>query len=230
MCSLSLIFTWWSAFFLVSAGFGLFLHWLGDSLDGALARFRLIERPMAGFLIDRGGDVLTFFILCAGLGLSPYLSPLASFCLFVVILLTMVNALLLNIVDRSQVLGFYGLGGTEGRLLGFVWVGAVHFAGYERKQFATTTTQWDIIAFGGLLVMLILLGSALIRRINDYSEQETVLSQPVAAKSSSDKMSIERHGALGVPILVAMSDTDKSKTPRMILRSAPNMARNRRRV
>jgi phosphatidylglycerophosphate synthase len=231
LCALSLFGVWWSAFFLVSAALGLFLHWLGDSLDGALARYRSIERPKAGFLIDRGGDVLTFFILCAGLGVSPFLSLFATLCLFVVILLTMVNSLLLNIVHSSQVLGFYGLGGTEGRLLGFIWVGVVHFGGFGRTQFAlTTTTLWDTIACGGLLVMLVLLGSTLMHQINEYSKQETSSFKPGDTQHSSSQASAVNQSLPVKPTLVIKSETIKTIQPRTVLRSTPYTARNRRHV
>ena len=35
---------------------GLFINWLGDSLDGTLARLRHIERPRYGFFIDHTSD------------------------------------------------------------------------------------------------------------------------------------------------------------------------------
>jgi hypothetical protein len=159
------------------------------------------------------------------------LSMTASLCLFVLILLTMVNALLLDIVDRSQVLGFHGIGGTEGRLLGFIWVGVVHFGGFERTQFDLgTTTGWDIIAAGGMLVMLVLIGITLLRRITEYSEQEVLLPQLGTEQASSDLTSRENHREPDTPILLPKLEAVKNKPPRMTLQSAPNTARNRRRI
>jgi hypothetical protein len=159
------------------------------------------------------------------------LSLTASLCLFVVILLTMVNALLLDIVDRSQVLGFHGIGGTEGRLLGFIWVGVVHFGGFERTQFnLETTTGWDIIASGGMLVMLVLLGITLLRRITEYSKQEVLLPQLGTEQASSDLKNAANHREPDTPILLPKLEAVKSKAPRMTLQSAPNTARNRRRI
>jgi phosphatidylglycerophosphate synthase len=41
-------------------------------LDGALARYRRIQRPRFGFLIDHTIDLVTQTMMLAGLGLSPY--------------------------------------------------------------------------------------------------------------------------------------------------------------
>jgi phosphatidylglycerophosphate synthase len=51
----------------------LFLNWLGDSLDGTLARVRDRQRPRYGFYVDHIADTFGAFALMAGLGCSAYL-------------------------------------------------------------------------------------------------------------------------------------------------------------
>lgn len=63
---------WISPHFIWLASAGLAIHWLGDSLDGSLARYRGIERPVYGFFLDQCVDVLGNLFICAGLGLSPF--------------------------------------------------------------------------------------------------------------------------------------------------------------
>src|SRR6478735_7449590 len=46
------------------------LNWLGDSLDGTLARVRNHQRPRYGFYVDHVVDALGALLLFAGLGLS----------------------------------------------------------------------------------------------------------------------------------------------------------------
>jgi len=46
------------------------LNWLGDSLDGTLARVRRQQRPRYGFYVDHMVDILGATALMAGLGLS----------------------------------------------------------------------------------------------------------------------------------------------------------------
>jgi archaetidylinositol phosphate synthase len=50
---------------------GLLINWLGDSLDGTLARLRRIERPRYGFFIDHTSDLFCQTITFVSLGISP---------------------------------------------------------------------------------------------------------------------------------------------------------------
>ncbi len=59
------------AFWLVN--FFLALNWLGDSLDGTLARVRNRQRPRYGFYVDHILDTFGALALLAGLGCSGYL-------------------------------------------------------------------------------------------------------------------------------------------------------------
>jgi archaetidylinositol phosphate synthase len=57
----------------------LLLNWLGDSLDGTLARVRNQQRPRYGFYVDHMADTFGALALMAGLGFSGYLHwPVAS--------------------------------------------------------------------------------------------------------------------------------------------------------
>jgi phosphatidylglycerophosphate synthase len=49
------------------------LNWLGDSLDGTLARVRRLERPRYGFYVDHMVDVFGSIALMCGLALSGFL-------------------------------------------------------------------------------------------------------------------------------------------------------------
>ena len=53
----------------------IFLNWLGDSLDGTLARVRNQQRPRYGFYVDHMADTFGALALMAGLGCSGYLHP-----------------------------------------------------------------------------------------------------------------------------------------------------------
>jgi phosphatidylglycerophosphate synthase len=50
----------------------LVLNWLGDSLDGTLARIRNQQRPRYGFYVDHLVDTFGALALMAGLGCSTY--------------------------------------------------------------------------------------------------------------------------------------------------------------
>jgi len=57
----------------------LFLNWLGDSLDGTLARVRQQQRPRYGFYVDHMADTFGALALMGGLAISGYLHwPVAA--------------------------------------------------------------------------------------------------------------------------------------------------------
>jgi len=60
----------WRALWLVN--FFLVLNWLGDSLDGTLARVRDQQRPRYGFYVDHISDTFGAMALMSGLALSGY--------------------------------------------------------------------------------------------------------------------------------------------------------------
>ena len=60
------------AWALMLASFFLVLNWLGDSLDGTLARVRDQQRPRYGFYVDHMADTFGALALMAGLACSGY--------------------------------------------------------------------------------------------------------------------------------------------------------------
>ncbi|HYS51092.1 MAG TPA: protein kinase, partial [Burkholderiales bacterium] len=51
------------------------VHWLGDSLDGTLARVRGVERPKYGFYLDHVMGALSVVVVGLGIGVSGFVSP-----------------------------------------------------------------------------------------------------------------------------------------------------------
>ncbi len=100
--------------FLVLIGFA--LNWFGDSLDGAIARYRRIERPDYGYFIDHSLDALSNTVLVLGLGFSPYLRvDVALFGLMGYLLLSVHTFIVARIFGVFQ-LTYLGGGPTEVRL------------------------------------------------------------------------------------------------------------------
>jgi phosphatidylglycerophosphate synthase len=115
--------------FLWLASLGFVINWFGDSLDGTLARFRHIERPLYGFFIDHTTDAFSQVLIFLGLGMTPYIS-------FKVACLTLIAYLLLSVLVyvRTCVAGefkiSYGkLGPTEIRVLAILLNTAMYFGG-----------------------------------------------------------------------------------------------------
>jgi len=129
--------------FLWLASLGFVINWFGDSLDGTLARFRHIERPIYGFYIDHMTDAVSQVMIFLGLGLTHYVS-------FEVASLTLIAYLLLSVLVyvRTCVVGefriSYGkLGPTEIRALAILLNATMYFAG--RRTFVLTSgSVWSL--------------------------------------------------------------------------------------
>jgi archaetidylinositol phosphate synthase len=93
------------------------LNWLGDSMDGTLARVRCQQRPRYGFYVDHMVDVLGSIALMCGLGFSGFLHwPVAVSMLAVFLLLSSESYLATYTLSRFQLSqGIFGP--TEIRIL-----------------------------------------------------------------------------------------------------------------
>jgi len=95
----------------------LVVNWFGDSLDGAVARRRGIERPRYGFFLDQSIDVASQFLFAIGLGLSGFVSlEIAAIGLATYFMMT-AQSLLRAEVSRTFHLASAGFGLTEVRCL-----------------------------------------------------------------------------------------------------------------
>jgi archaetidylinositol phosphate synthase len=121
--------------FLWLASLGFVINWLGDSLDGTLARFRHIERPKYGFFIDHITDVLTEIIIVLGLGLSPYISfAVASMCCIAYITMSVLVYVRMNVMGEFRI-SYSKLGPTEVRVLAILLNIFMFFVGFYRIKF-----------------------------------------------------------------------------------------------
>ena len=102
---------------LVLVNLGLALNWLGDSLDGTLARHRGCERPRFGFYVDHLVDAFGALLLLGGLALSGLMSPLvAAGFLVAYYLLAIETYLATHAIGRFKI-SWGPFGGTELRIL-----------------------------------------------------------------------------------------------------------------
>src|SRR3954447_15493539 len=95
----------------------LVVHWLGDSLDGTLARVRGIERPRYGYYLDHLVDAIATACIGIGLGLSPYMMLSVGVIVVVAYLVLSINPYLETQAFGRFALGYGFVGPTEVRLL-----------------------------------------------------------------------------------------------------------------
>jgi phosphatidylglycerophosphate synthase len=95
----------------------LVVHWLGDSLDGTLARVRKSERPRYGYYLDHLVDAFATAAIGIGLGLSPYMLLAVGLAIVVVYLILSINTYLETHAFGVFTLGYGRFGPTEARLM-----------------------------------------------------------------------------------------------------------------
>jgi archaetidylinositol phosphate synthase len=92
-------------------------NWLGDSLDGTVARVRGHQRPRYGYYVDHVIDLAGTTLLFAGLACSGLMSPLVAGGVLVGYLLVSAETYLMTYAGGVFRMSFFGIGPTELRLL-----------------------------------------------------------------------------------------------------------------
>jgi phosphatidylglycerophosphate synthase len=116
-CGVAYAFAGSQAWLLLVVNAGLVLNWLGDSLDGTLARHRRHERPRFGFYVDHLVDAFGALFLVGGLAVSGLMTPLVGAALLVAYFLLGIQTYLAAYTIGRFKISWGGLGGTELRLL-----------------------------------------------------------------------------------------------------------------
>lgn len=138
------------------------LNWLGDSLDGTLARHRNCCRPRYGFYVDHVVDAFSALFLLGGLALSGYMSRWIALGLLVSYLMLSVEIYLASYTLGDFKISYFKMGPTELRLLlcigniTLLWRSMAHLAGRAYRIF-------DIGGTMGISGMLLILCISAIR-------------------------------------------------------------------
>jgi len=101
-------------------------NWVGDSLDGTVARVRGQLRPRYGYYVDHVIDLAGATLLFAGIGCSGIMSPLLAASVLIGYLLVSAETYLMTHAAGVFRMSFLGLGPTELRVL--LAVGAIKAA------------------------------------------------------------------------------------------------------
>ncbi len=147
----------WNRYALLGVIFCLALNWLGDSLDGTLARVRRQLRPRYGFYVDHMVDSFGALALMGGLALSGYMHPGIAIGLLVAFLMLSIQSYLAVHALGEFRLSFWRFGPTELRLLlaignlALLWKPRVHFLGAHYRLFDIGGT----IGLAGMALMVI---------------------------------------------------------------------------
>jgi archaetidylinositol phosphate synthase len=142
---------------LILATLFLALNWIGDSLDGTLARIRNQQRPRYGFYVDHMIDTLGGLFLMGGLAISGIVDWRIALGMFVAFLMLSVEVYLAAYTLGTFRLSFAKFGPTEIRILLAIGNMAL-WVNPATRVFGSYYRVFDvggIVAIAGMALMLI---------------------------------------------------------------------------
>ena len=142
----------------------LVVHWLGDSLDGTLARVRRTERPRYGYYLDHLVDAIATALIGIGLGLSPYMLLATGLVLVIAYLVLSINTYLETHALGVFSLGYGRLGPTEARV-GLIAVNTVLALGI-----APVVAGMSVLDVAVLVIAAVMIGALLVRAFRNLRE------------------------------------------------------------
>ncbi len=131
----------WNRLALLAVIACLAMNWLGDSLDGTLARVRQRLRPRYGFYVDHMVDSFGAVALMGGLALAGYMAPSIAIGLLIAFLMLSIQSYLATHALGEFRISFWRFGPTELRVLLVVgnmvlfWKPMVHVLGGSYRLF-----------------------------------------------------------------------------------------------
>ena len=158
----------------------LVVHWLGDSLDGTLARVRKIERPKYGYYLDHLVDALATAVIGLGLGLSPYMLLSVGLVIVIAYLVLSINTYLETYAFGVFTLGYGRLGPTEVRLALIVLNTMIAVGlglGFQVGGLGLTVLDLIGLAIAGVMIAALLARAA--RNLRVLAEQEPAGVRPL---------------------------------------------------
>jgi archaetidylinositol phosphate synthase len=166
-----------SAWLWVASGL-LVVHWLGDSLDGTLARVRGIERPRYGFYLDHIVDAVSTAAIGIGLGLSPYMLLSVGTVVVVAYLVLSINVYLESYAFGRFSIGYGLIGPTEVRLIliALNTALALHL-GLDFSIGHLNMTVFDLVGLALAGTMIALLAGRVVRNLRELGRREPAASR-----------------------------------------------------
>jgi archaetidylinositol phosphate synthase len=151
----------------------LVVHWLGDSLDGTLARVRRAERPTYGYYLDHLVDAIATAAIGIGLGLSPLMLLSIGTLIVVAYLILSINVYLESYAFGRFSIGYGYIGPTEVRLILIALNTIVALgAGLDFVFVDLELTVFDVIGLGIAGTMITLLVARAVSNLRELARRE----------------------------------------------------------
>jgi len=141
----------------------LFVNWLGDSLDGTLARVRNRQRPRYGFYVDHVVDAFGTLFLMVGLGLSGHMAHGVAIGLLVAYFMLSIEVYLATYAIGVFHLSFWKFSPTELRILLMAGNIALLCGRHSARLFGHSYRLFDVGGVTGIAGMALMLVWAVVR-------------------------------------------------------------------
>lgn len=169
----SYAFSRWMPIALLLATLFLALNWLGDSLDGTLARVRSCQRPRYGFYVDHIIDSLGSLFLMAGFAISGFIEWRIAAGMLIAFLLLSIESYLATYTLGVFRMSFAKFGPTEIRML----LALGNLALWLRPEAKVRGLSLGVVDLGGILAiagMFLMFLTAAISHTRTLYKQETL--------------------------------------------------------
>lgn len=175
MLAAGLSYWWsqWNRLGLVVVVVSLSLNWLGDSLDGTLARYRNRQRPRYGFYVDHVCDAFGVSFLLGGLALSGFMHWLVAAGLLLAYLMLLLEVCIATYTLGDFQISFFKFSPTELRIV--LAIGTL--ALWRNPMVAIFGQRYSLFDFGGVIAiagMLTILVISVMRNTAKLYRQETL--------------------------------------------------------
>jgi phosphatidylglycerophosphate synthase len=152
----------------------LVLQWVGDSLDGTLARVRGIERPTYGYYLDHLVDAIATAAIGIGLGLSPFMLLSVGTLIVVAYLILSINVYLESFAFNRFSIGYGKIGPTEIRLIliALNTLLALDLIGLDFRLAGLDLTAFDRVGLAIAATITALLLARSSRNLRELAERE----------------------------------------------------------
>jgi len=151
----------WNKYALLLATFFIAVNWLGDSLDGTLARYRQKLRPRYGFYVDHMADTFGAVFLMSGLALSGFLHWQIAVGMLVGFLVLSVESYLTTYTIGKFPMSHGLFGPTEIRILLMIGNIALFFRPYVHRL----GHEFLLFDIGGAIAIAGMLGMAVVATV-----------------------------------------------------------------
>jgi len=160
----------------------LVVHWLGDSLDGTLARLRDIQRPRYGYYLDHLVDAVSTALIGIGLGLSPHMLLSVATLIVVAYLVLSINVYLESAALGRFSIGYGKLGPTEARL-GLIGLNTM-LALSTGAGFTVLNTGLTVLDLAGIAAASLMI--ALVSQRAAHNLRELAKAEPTATPAQKN--------------------------------------------